>query len=61
MYCTNTWSGTGLPERSEEVEWDTTKTTFNNRHRQYAANNTGKLSVETVYGGLCLVVYIEGG
>ena len=52
--CANIWSGKGLPERPEKVGWDTTKTTFNSRHRQYAANNTGKLSVETVYVDLCL-------
>lgn len=54
--------GTGLrcifQERPEKVEWAMPKTTFSSRQGQYAADNTGKLSVKTVYGDLCLVVRI---
>jgi hypothetical protein len=57
-----TLGGTGLrrifQERPEKVEWVLPKTTFNGHQSQYAADNTGKLSVKTVYGDLCLVVCI---
>ena len=44
--------------KPEKIEWATPKTTFNSRQSQYAVNNSGELSLETVSGDICLVVRI---